>query len=104
MPIAPFLTDDEDNLKEIFRLAALHRVDYALCGTVYLRGATKPIFLEAMKNVMPNQAQLIEKLYVKGSAPKEYKEQLYQKVNHWRRKYGITGEYSRLLRERLEHS
>ena len=104
MPIIPYVTDHDDNFRQIFAKAAQNRVSYALCGTLYLRGATRSIFFDSLEREMPEQAKKLKELYVKGSAPKHYKDELYKRVNHWRDKFGITGNYSRLIKERLQQS
>ena len=44
MPIIPYITDNYENIEEIYRLASEIKVDYVLPGTLYLRGKTKPYF------------------------------------------------------------
>ncbi len=102
MPIIPFLTDHDENLSEIFEQSEKNEVCYALCGTLYLRGAVKSLFFKRLKEAFPDQTRQAVSLYVKGSAPAEYKQELYRRVNHWRARHNITGEYSRYIRERLK--
>jgi DNA repair photolyase len=101
MPILPFLTDDEDNLDKIFALAAECRVDYVLTGTLYLRGSTREHFFQFLKAEFPALHEKYRLLYRTGGADTRYKTKLYSRVNRLRKKYGISGSYSRPIKEKL---
>lgn len=49
----------------------------------------------------PDLFEKISQLYKKGGAGKEYKEGLYAVVNRLRNKYGITGAYSGIIKEKM---
>jgi DNA repair photolyase len=101
MPILPFLTDGEDNLDKIFALAAECRVDYLLTGTLYLRGPTREHFFRFLQNEFPSLLGKYKELYKTGGADKKYKTGLYSKVNRLREKYGLSGSYSRPIKEKF---
>jgi DNA repair photolyase len=102
MPILPYLTDDKDNLDKIFALAAECRVDYVLTGTLYLRGPTREYFFRFMKTEFPSLYNKYRLLYKKGSAGKEYKTELYHRVNRLRNKYRLSGSYSKPIKDKLK--
>jgi DNA repair photolyase len=101
MPILPFLTDSEDNLEKIFALAAECQVDYVLTGTLYLRGPTREHFFRFLEAEFPSLREQYKLLYRKGGADKMYKTELYRKVNRLRKKYGLSGSYSKPIKEKL---
>ncbi len=88
MPILPYLTDSTENLEGIFSAARETHVDYALCGTLYLRGQTKEHFLAWLKGYMPSHFADYLRLYYHGSLDKGYKE-LYRRVEHLHETYGV---------------
>ena len=101
MPIIPYLTDGEENLESLFAHAKDSGVHYALPGTLYLRGKTRPYFLDFIRMEYPDIFEKINQLYKKGGAGKGYKEGLYAVVNRLRNKYGITGAYSGIIKEKM---
>ena len=52
MPIIPYLTDQPGNLNGLYKMAKKVNADYVLPGTLYLRGQTKPYFLNCIKNII----------------------------------------------------
>ncbi len=101
MPIIPYLTDSYDNLEAIYRLASEADVDYLLPGTMYLRGKTKPYFLDFVKDYDEDVFNKIKKLYTTGSAGVEYKNELYKKVNELKAKYKVPSNYMNVLRSKM---
>ncbi len=102
MPIIPYVTDDDGNLSTIFKKASENKASYALCGTLYLRGAARSIFFSCMDEKLPEQARKLHKLYETGAASKEYKDDLYQRIGRLRAQYNLSGDYSRLIKERMK--
>jgi DNA repair photolyase len=101
MPILPYLTDSTENLEGIFSAAKEAEVDYALCGTLYLRGQTKDQFLAWLKEYKPSHFVDYLRLYYHGSLDKLYKNELYKRVGHLRETYGVGSDYASVMRERL---
>lgn len=101
MPIIPFLTDLEENIESLFAHAKDSNVHYALPGTLYLRGKTRPYFLRFIKENYPHIYGQICELYKKGGAGKEYKDILYERVNRLRSKYQLSSSYSAVIKEKL---
>lgn len=103
MPIIPYLTDSYENLDTIYKRASEINVDYVLNGTLYLRGITKPYFLGFLKNVYPDIYTKIIELYKGGGAGVAYKIELYKRINEIKSKYNISGNYSKLINEKMKY-
>lgn len=101
MPIIPYLTDTYNNFNSMFKIASDINVDYTLMGTLYLRGKTKPHFLKFIKEYDPEIYEKLKALYVKGSAGKPYKNQLYAMVNDLRAQYKLSSSYSRVMKNKI---
>jgi DNA repair photolyase len=101
MPIIPYLTDNKENLDAIYQGAHEVGVDYVLPGTLYLIGKTKNYFMDFVKDYNEDKYQQLRALYVKGSAGKEYKEELYSLINELKQKYHVSSNYMKPLKERL---
>lgn len=102
MPIIPYLTDSYENLESIYKLAAEVKVDYVLPGTLYLRGKTKPYFLDFINKYDISIYNKIKQLYLKGGAGIEYKDALYKKVNEIKTRYNISSNYMTILRSKMK--
>jgi DNA repair photolyase len=101
MPIIPYVTDNELNLDNIYKLASQCNVHYVLPGTLYLRGTTRKHFLDFIENVFPDQKEMMYRIYNTGGADKEYKAKLYKMVNRLRDKYRVSNSYMKPMREKL---
>jgi len=102
MPIIPYLTDNFKNINTLFCMAKNSDVHYVLTGTLYLRGKTRIIFFDFIKEKFPDFYQKINTLYKTGGAGKEYKDSLYKAVNKLREKYSLSGSYSIIMKEKLK--
>ncbi len=101
MPIIPFLTDSEENIRQLFAAAKESGVDYVLPGTLYLRGQTKPAFLSFARQQFPVQYAELIQLYCSKQKNKAYKKILYQKINQLLLEYGLTTQYTKTMEEKL---
>lgn len=101
MPIIPYLTDSRENVDELYHMAKESQVGYVLPGTLYLRGKTRNVFFDFISREYPDLYQPLQALYQTGGAPKAYKNQLYQMVNELKETYGLSGSYSKLMKEKL---
>jgi len=104
MPIIPYITDDRDNIDSLYYNAKDSKVDYVLPGTLYLRGKTRTVFFDFLKREFPDLFQSFLALYKTGGASKEYKDKLYLMVNELKSKYELSGSYSKVMKEKLNHS
>lgn len=101
MPIIPYLTDGEENLDALYSRAAWARVDYALPGTLYLRGTTRPAFFAFIQKEFPALYEPLTALYKTGGAGKAYKDGLYQKIDRLKAQYGVSSGYMAPMKKKL---
>ncbi|MCD7900314.1 MAG: hypothetical protein LUH22_10715 [Bacteroides sp.] len=101
MPIIPYLTDSRENMEWLFSNAKDCGADYLLPGTLYLRGNTRTNFFRFIADRIPELHEPLSNLYKKGGAGKEYKSQLYEMVNEIRNRYGVSGSYSKPIKDKL---
>jgi DNA repair photolyase len=87
--------------RELFCRAKQSGVDYALCGTLYLRGSTRNHFFSFLENDFPGFMEAYRKLYVRGGADARYKARLYRMVNAVRKEYGLSGSYTKPMKDKL---
>jgi DNA repair photolyase len=104
MPIIPYLTDDRDNVNDLYAHSKDCQVDYVLPGVLYLRGKTRGVFFDFIKQEFPNLYEPLQTLYKTGGASKEYKDKLYIMVNELKAKYNLSGSYSKPMKEKLNQS
>ncbi len=102
MPIIPYLTDSFENMDALCNQAKESDVHYVLPGTLYLRGKTRAVFFDFMKNSFPDLYQKLLALYKTGGAGKDYKDNLYKLVNGLREKYSLSSSYTKPMREKLK--
>lgn len=102
MPIIPFITDSYSNIERLCFEARNSNVHYMLPGVLYLRGKTRKIFFDFIKNEYPEKYESLYILYKSGGADKAYKEKLYNKtVNPLREKYGISNSYIKPMKDKM---
>lgn len=104
MPIIPYITDDTENIEALYEQAKNAEVDYVLPGTLYLRGKTRSAFFDFIQQTYPEFYEPLKSLYKTGGADKDYKDQLYKRVNSIKAKYGLSGSYSKPRNEKLKQS
>jgi len=101
MPIIPYLTDDSATLSDLFEAGKEAHVHYVLPGALYLRGATRSAFFAFIKTAFPEKYDALWGLYKKGGASKDYKDELYGRLNPLRKSFGLSNSYSKPMKERL---
>lgn len=89
VPIIPYLTDTDENLEEIVRLAKEVKIDYILPGTLYLRGKTRKSFLDFYQKYDWQRCQDLKEVIFNKEKKYAYRKELYQRLYGYYRKYGI---------------
>ena len=97
MPILPMITDGEENIENIFREVSQLPIDYAICGFLNLRSATRVNFLDFIKRDFPNLFDNYLKLYQSPFISKDYAKNVYEKIWRLKKKYNINGDYKKML-------
>jgi len=93
MPIIPYITDQRENIEQLYACAADSNVSYVISGVLYLRGKTRGVFFDAIRHKYPELLEPLTQLYQRGGASKAYKSSLYQMVHQLRRKYHLSSDY-----------
>ncbi len=101
MPIIPYITDTLENFQQICSNAHDANVHYMLPGTLYLRGHTRKVFFDFIRETFPQHYDALCNLYLTGGADKAYKTKLYQMVNQLRDQYGISSSYMKPMKEKM---
>lgn len=102
MPIIPYITDCYSNIESLCSEAKLSKVHYMLPGVLYLRGATRKLFFEFIKDQYSDKYECMKELYKTGGADKSYKEKLYNVIiNPLREKYRISNSYIKPMKEKI---
>lgn len=104
MPIIPFLTDSYQNIEGLCAAAQKANVHYMLPGVLYLRGATRTVFLNFIEHNFTDKYNQFLQLYKTGAANKDYKDNLYNNiVNPLRKKFNISSSYIKPMREKMHN-
>ena len=99
MPVIPTLTDKYDDLEQLFLKAAESHVDYLLTGKLYLRGKTRPRFIDFMRTRYPELFREFSRIFTHEESKREYSQKLYEKIGLLRRKYTIKSTYKQPVTE-----
>lgn len=96
MPIIPYITDDSENIEAIFKEGKEINIDYILTAPLNLKGDTKKIFFNFVKDYFPNEYLGLKNLYKdKFFVSKEYMYKLNRRIKTIRDKYGISEDYKK---------
>ncbi len=101
MPIIPFLTDGFENIDSLYSNASDCHVDYVLPGVLYLKGKTREVFFDFIKQEFSQLYERLRTLYKTGGAGKEYKDKLYIMVNKLKDKHRLSSSYSKPMKEKM---
>jgi len=97
MPILPMITDNEENIENIFREVSKVPIDYAICGFLNLRSTTRAYFLDFIKRDFPNLFNDYLKLYQSPFISNKYTKNVYEKIFRLKKKYNIKSDYKKVL-------
>lgn len=101
MPIIPYISDDTENLDEIFHRAKLVNADYVLPGTLYLRGKTRYHFFDFVSREYPEIYPSLYALYQNRDLKNAYKKELYQRIDEIKKHYQISTNYRKGIEEKM---
>jgi DNA repair photolyase len=100
MPIIPYLTDSYENIDVMFKNMDLANVHYTILGPLNLYGQTRRFFFNFLKQDFPHIYKDMFTLYKTGRLDKQYKHDLFKKINKIKRKYNISTNYMRINKEK----
>ena len=89
MPIIPYISDDDKNLDEVFRIAGDVGVNFVSAWTLHLRGKTKPYFFRFLLQNFPQLLNKYKELYEYSEANSEYRKGIMNKIKTLRKKYQV---------------
>jgi len=93
MPIIPYISDDEKNMNEIFKITKEYNLGPITIYPLHLRGNTKKIFYTFLREIFPALLTKYEKLYKRSDVSDEYKINLQNKIKKLRKKYELFSVY-----------
>lgn len=101
IPLIPYLTDTEENLKAVFSAGKAAGVEYLLTAFLNLRGETRRVFLDFMEKEYPTEYRRLLPMYLRGGL-KEYRPAIWERVGRMRKKYGLYADYQRIIDREIE--
>lgn len=102
MPIVPYLTDGRDNLEALYAGAREAETDYLLPGLLNLRGPTRRVFFDFIRQDFPQKLEQLQRAYSSGRLDRAYKAQLYGLIGQLRQQYGVGADYMAPIRAQLQ--
>ncbi len=102
MPIIPFISDNDDNLNEIFKIAKELEVDFMHAWTLHLRGNTKQHFFSFLSQHFPELLPMYKTLYPYSGLNSEYRQEILDKIKKLRQEYQLFNNYRLPLKTKKE--
>ena len=90
MPILPYLTDSEQNLRSLFKATYDAKADYVIPGLLNLRQPTKGHFLNFIKTNFPELYPAYMNYYSGNADKKTYRETVYGRISKLKREYPLS--------------
>ncbi|MDR0912969.1 MAG: radical SAM protein [Methanobrevibacter sp.] len=102
MPIIPFITDNYDDLNQVFKNAKKFNVDYILPNILNLYGHTKVFFFKFLKNNFNDKYDEIKAIFNNSKLKKEYTQNIYKIIFDLSKKYEIDLSYKNIMDKKLK--
>ena len=93
MPIIPFISDDKENLNEIFRITKEYNLGSINAWPLHLRGNTKNVFYDFLQEHYAHLLPRFKSLYSKANVSKKYAYSLQLVIEKLRKKYQLYSNY-----------
>lgn len=90
MPILPYLTDEPDQLEQIYQQAGRAGVEGIIAWPLNLRGKVKPAFIQFLREKFPALVAPYTGLFHGSSASPSYTSQMLEITAELGKKYGIS--------------
>jgi len=90
MPILPFLTDSEENLRSLFKASKDAGADFVITGLLNLRSQTRGHFLGFIKNAFPELYDIYVSYYTGKTDKKAYRQKVYERISILRKEYPLS--------------
>ena len=92
IPLLPFISDPEEQIEEMVKLAKELNVDYVFFGDLTLYGKGKEIYFKILEKHFPDLIEKYKRLYRGFSPKREYRSSIYNISVKLCKKYGVNGE------------
>jgi DNA repair photolyase len=90
MPVLPFITDTENNLKDLFSALGKIKVKFIWWGTLTLRDSQKQVYYSLLKKYFPSYIEKYNQIYNSHISPnKEYQSMIDYRVRKLAKIYKI---------------
>lgn len=90
MPILPYLTDSEENLRALFKASQEAKADYIIPGLLNLRQPTKGHFLNFIKTTFPELYAAYVNYYSGKVDKKTYRQTVYGRIAMLKKQYPLS--------------
>jgi len=104
MPVIPYLTDTYQNLDGLFMQAGECGACYVITEVLNLRGQTRKVFFEFVKNKLPHLYGKISALYKNSFVDKEFRAQFKEKSKQLRIKYPLKNKKIIFVNDEFDNS
>ncbi|SMO59329.1 SPL family radical SAM protein [Melghirimyces algeriensis] len=89
-PVIPYLTDSEDQLREVLEQAAKHQAQFVVPSFLRLRPEVKSWFFRQMRLAFPNINLQMVRLYQESAlAPLDYRNKILKRIHHMAEEQGV---------------
>jgi DNA repair photolyase len=89
IPLLPFISDPEEQIEEMVKLAKELNVDYVFFGDLTLYGKGKEIYFKILEKHFPDLIEKYKRLYRGFSPKREYRSSIYNISVKLCKKYGV---------------
>jgi len=90
IPVLPFISDDEEQLKYMIKIAKEARADYVFVGSLTLYGETKRLYYRVIENYFPELLPKYRQLFGKYEKPnRTYQLRLERRARNLCKKYNM---------------
>ena len=96
MPIIPLISDTDENLEAIFRLAKENKIDNVVTSVLFLRGEVKTTFFKTIQLNFPEIYTNFIRLYSKSTVDENYLKSIHIRIQKLREKYDLHTEFKKV--------
>ena len=93
MPIIPYISDDDRNLEEIFRITKENNLGSINAWPLHLHGKTKGVFYSFLEEYYPRLLPKYKILYQNGKVSNKYQLDLQKRIKNLRKRYQLYSVY-----------
>ena len=93
MPLIPYLTDTEENLRSVLEAGRSCQADYVILSLLNLKGKTKSNFFQFLERTYPELFPKIGTLYRGAYPPKAYADSFFQLAHRLQKEYHFSHDW-----------